>query len=537
MTTQRNSQLNRSTAPTELFDVIVIGAGINGAGIARDAAKRGLKVCVLDKGDIGAGTSSWSTRLIHGGLRYLEHLEFGLVRESLRERETLLRIAPHLVKPLPILIPIYKGMRRSRREIRAGMVLYDLLSFDKTLPRHRKLSRDATLLKAPGIRSTALTSSVIYYDAQVQFAERLVLENILDAQRSGAEVLTYAEVVRIVSKNDQTNGVEFIHHGQRSFVRGRLVINAAGPWVDRLLGIMGDSKRLIGGTKGSHIIVAQFAGAPQVALYSEAQADGRPFFILPWNGQYLIGTTDIHFNDDPDQARCDSGELEYLLNETNYLIPQAKLSHDQILFTYSGVRPLPFTDSDQEGKITRRHFIEEHPRLGNVFSLVGGKLTTYRNLAEQSVDLTFHKLNKNLSVCRTADVPLPGATSLDATASDIHGSRLFDRAITERLLGIYGSRTGELIQICNQDPDLLRTLRSCGQTLKGEIVFAFECEMAHTLADCLLRRTMIGLREGLGAGIDVEAAAIGRRFLGWTEIRAKEEIAHYRKYIERFKVP
>src|SRR5687768_1126755 len=206
------------------FDVIVVGAGINGAGIARDAAMRGLKVLLIDKGDVGGGTSAGSTRLIHGGLRYLEHGEFGLVRESLRERETLLKIAPHLVKPLPIMIPVYKNARRGKMQIRAGMLLYDLLSYDKTLPRHQILSRDETLQRAPGINPEGLTSAAVYCDAQVEFAERLVLENVLDADAQGAQVLTYAHVTRISTENGKASGLEFSANGQSKTVRSSFVI-------------------------------------------------------------------------------------------------------------------------------------------------------------------------------------------------------------------------------------------------------------------------------------------------------------------------
>src|ERR1700730_1728898 len=400
-----------SDIPNIEIDVIVIGAGINGAGIARDAAMRGLTVLLLDKGDIGGGTSSWSTRLIHGGLRYLEHGEFGLVRESLSEREILLKIAPHLVKPLPLLIPIYKGSRRGPVTIRAGMVSYDLLSFHKTLPRHRFLSPAEALNVAPGLNAEGLLAAAVYYDAQVEFAERLVFENVLAAQDQGATVVTYARVTELVVADRRACGVEFLagRPGERHTARGKIIINAGGPWVDQLLVQTSQNKPLIGGTKGSHIIVGPFSGAPSSAVYAEAEADRRPFFIIPWNGNYLIGTTDTRFEGDLDQVAAESGEIDYLLNETNRLFPQAKLTTNQILYTYSGVRPLPYTGGKDERGITRRHFIREHPQLNNLFSIVGGKLTTYRNLAEQCVDLLFRKLGKRAPKCTTSRVALPGA--------------------------------------------------------------------------------------------------------------------------------
>jgi glycerol-3-phosphate dehydrogenase len=396
-------------------DVIIIGAGINGAGIARDAAMRGLKVLLIDKADIGSGTTSASTRLIHGGLRYLEHFEFGLVRESLRERETLLKIAPHLVKPLPIAIPIYKGSKRGRATIRAGMILYDLLSLGKSLPRHRMLSRAETLKRLPGLNPEGLLGSAVYFDAQIEFPERLVLANVLAAREHGAEVFTYAPVTNLIVEGDSLLGVEFVtDDGNNHFVQTKIVVNAAGPWVDRVLARAHvESPTLIGGTKGSHIVVPSFPGAPATAIYLEAQSDRRPVFIIPWNGSYLIGTTDVRFEDDPDEVRCEMWEMDYLLAEANLVFPGARLTHDSVLFTYSGVRPLPRTSDKEEQSITRRHFIREHPRLRNLLSIVGGKLTTYRSLAEECVDLIFRKLGKYPPPCETAKKPL-------AAGSEVH---------------------------------------------------------------------------------------------------------------------
>ena len=368
------------------YDVVIIGAGINGAGIARDAAMRGLKVLLLEKGEIGAGTTSASTRLIHGGLRYLEHFEFGLVYESLHERETLLRIAPDLVRPLPMAIPIYKESRRGWLTIRAGMVLYDLLSWRKSLPRHRMLSRAETLERWPGLNPEGLVGSALYYDAQVEFPERLVLANVQSAREFGAEVLTHTRVTGLTG-----SGVEF--GGQ--FIEASVIINAAGPWIDLVLAPVNGPK-LIGGTKGSHIVVPVFPTAPANAIYLEARSDGRPIFIIPWNKLYLIGTTDVPFQADPDEVRCEDWEIDYLLSETNLAVPGAKLTRDSILQTYSGVRPLPYQSR------TRRHFIREHPQLPNLLSIVGGKLTTYRSLSEECVNLIFRKLGKNPPPCRTA---------------------------------------------------------------------------------------------------------------------------------------
>jgi glycerol-3-phosphate dehydrogenase len=403
----------RAIGETE-FDLAIVGAGINGAGIARDAAMRGLTVLLIDKGEIGGGTTSASTRLIHGGLRYLEHFEFGLVRESLRERETLLRIAPHLVKPLPMTIPIYKQSKRGRVTIRAGMIAYDVLSWGKSLPRHQMLSRAQTLAELPGLNPEGLLGSAFYFDAQVEFPERLVMDNVMAARELGAQVFDHTMVTKLLVEEKLVSGIEFVTaDGRTHSARALVVINATGPWIDRLLERAPvESPRLIGGTKGSHIVMPSFPTAPASAIYLEARSDGRPMFIIPWNGKYLIGTTDVRFEGNPDDVRCESWEVEYLLDEANLAFPKARLTTEDIVLTYSGVRPLPVTNEKDEQSITRRHFIREHPRLSNLLSIVGGKLTTYRSLSEECVDLIFRKLGKNPPPCRTAT---------EVLAADKHG--------------------------------------------------------------------------------------------------------------------
>jgi glycerol-3-phosphate dehydrogenase len=521
------------------FDVIIIGAGINGAGIARDAAMRGLKVLLLDKGDIGGGTSSWSTRLIHGGLRYLEHGEFGLVRESLRERETLFRIAPHLVRPLPIVIPIYKNARRGLWTIRSGMIAYDALSFGKSLPRHRILSRAEALQQEPGLNPEGLNGAAVYYDAQVEFAERLVLENVLSAVEHGAIVITYARVTDFLFADGAAPGVNFKNEldEENHATRARIIVNAAGPWVDQVLGHAGaSSPRLIGGTKGSHIIVASFPGAPAKALYTEAETDRRPFFIIPWNGQYLIGTTDVRYRGDLDQVQIDPAEIDYLLRETNRLIPPANLTREQILYTYSGVRPLPFTEDKDEQNITRRHFIREHPELENVLSIVGGKLTTYRSLAEQAVDLVFKKLRRTSPKCTSDRAPLPGAATSEFKrfSEEFVASSGFPARVSERMLRVYGTRATEVRELASQNPSLAKTFNQDADAIAAEVVFSFTREMAASLADCLLRRTMVGLNPLRGVGDDLLATEIARKHLGWSESRAQDEVANYREQVQSY---
>jgi glycerol-3-phosphate dehydrogenase len=546
-----------SEVSQQQFDVIVVGAGINGAGIARDAAMRGLNVLLLDKGDIGSGTSSWSTRLIHGGLRYLEHGEFGLVRESLRERECLLKIAPHLIRQLRILVPIYKNARRGVWTVRAGMIAYDALSFDKTLPGHRMLSRAETLQEAPGLNPEDLLGAAVYLDAQVEFAERFVLENALSAIAHGATILTYARVDRFLIEEGMIRGVEctrvhdsgttiseamnsgtagLISNKDRHSITGRVVINAAGPWVDQVLNESAvNSPRLIGGTKGSHIVVAPFAGTPETAIYVEAEADARPFFIIPWNRNYLIGTTDIRYDGDLDHVAIDNDEIAYLLRETNRVIPGAKLTREDILYSYSGVRPLPFTNDKDEQSITRKHFIRRHHEIENLFSIVGGKLTTYRSLSEQAVDLVVQKLQKRSMGCTTDRQPLPGAETPDfaAFSNDFKQRSGLTETISDRLLRIYGTRSSSILNLIGDEPSLAEVFDTETGAMAAEVVFAFKQELAQTLSDCLLRRSMVGLNSICGLNAVDAAARVAQSNLGWSRERVALETIAYKNEISR----
>jgi glycerol-3-phosphate dehydrogenase len=521
------------------FDVVVVGAGVNGCGVARDASMRGLRVLLLDKGDIAAGTTAASTRLIHGGLRYLEHGEVGLVRESLRERETLLRrVAPHLVRPLPMLVPVYAGRRRGRVRLRAGMLTYDLLSSSKTLPRHRMLDAAEALRHAPGLEPEALRGAALFYDAQVEYAERLAVENALDARAGGATVLTYARVERLLVEGGAARGVVFkdLLGGATHEARARVVLNAAGPWVDAVLeGSSAEREELIGGTKGSHVVVRAFAGAPRAAVYAEAAEDGRPFFVVPWDDKFLIGTTDERYAGDLDRVEADGREIEYLLRETNRVLPTARLTRGDVLYTYSGVRPLPRVAEGEESGITRRHFIKAADVRG-LFSIVGGKLTTYRALAEEAVDLIFRTLGQAPPPCRTDARPLPGAAveDFEAFRRDFNARSTLTPKSTARLLKVYGVRAAEVLRLAQSDAELSQVISEETGSVGAEVVHAFREEMAETLADCLLRRTMIGLNGSVGLDALGRTADIAQKFLGWDDERAAREVEAYRSYVERF---
>lgn len=521
------------------YDIIVIGGGINGAGIVRDAALRGLRVLLLEKGDFGSGTSSWSSRLIHGGLRYLEFGEIPLVFESLHERRRLRIVAPHLVSQLRLNLPIYSAARRGRLIIRLGMLAYDLLSMGKKIPRHRMLSREELLQEEPGLNAQGLLGGAQYYDAQVSYAERLVMENIIGAQQAGADVRNYSPVIGITVSEGKVESLQFINgaNGVETKVSAGLVINAAGPWVDQVLATVNrEMPRFMGGTKGSHIVVGTFAGAPQSAFYVEARADGRPFFIIPWNNQYLIGTTDIRYDGEPGDAVASKAEIDYLLSETNRVFPAADLNVGDIHFAYAGVRPLPRRDKGPESAISRKHIIRMHRKLAkNLVTIIGGKLTTYRNLAEEAVDLAVGKLRVGARACQTRSLPLPGALDLSAVRKNLLADNNLCRECSERLLGVYGSRAVEVVALATNDSVLAETLDPARSVLAAEVIFVLRHELARNLTDIVHRRLMIGLSADQGEPMIEKIAALAATEAGWSDAEKQRQMAQLRRYNQRLR--
>jgi glycerol-3-phosphate dehydrogenase len=518
------------------FDLIVIGGGINGAAIAREAAVAGNAVLVLEREDFGSGTSAASTRLIHGGLRYLEHAEISLVRESLAERERLLQTAPHLVEPLEIFLPQRRGARRGRLAIRLGLSLYDLLSLGKSVPGHRILDRDALLAELPGLETADLVGGAAYFDAQVCFPERLVLENLLDAAQAGASVQSHTAAADIRVEDGRVRGVAWTAAGRQGFARAPVVVNAAGPWVDEVLGGLAET-RLIGGTKGSHLIASPFETAPAHAVYAEAASDGRPFFIIPWNGLYLIGTTDERYEGDPGRAAIESAEAHYLIDETRRLFPRAHDLERRIRYAYAGIRPLPATRGVKTGAITRRHLIKAHRGIEGLYSIVGGKLTTHRALAADCLRRLRGRLPAR-DAGATALRLLPGALRADERAALLGDlSRAVGEATAARLWRTYGGRARRLLERAGDSSELRQRLGPGSDYLVGELVFAIEEEWAVSLADILMRRTMAGLDADSGRRAAPLAADWLVRLGLWDKRRAAEEIAAYRALGRRFAVP
>lgn len=532
------------------YDVLIIGGGINGAATARDAALRGLKPILLEKNDFASGTSSWSTRLIHGGLRYLEYFEFKLVRESLRERELLLEHAPHLVHPVQLTIPIYKRGARSYWEVQAGMLLYDILSYDKTVPSHRMLTATKFQQLFRAVDDEGLTGAAQYFDGQAEYAERLCLENILSAQDAGATVLNYVKVTALhCDRNrithltcvDELSGQEFTVKGKNNAV----VINTAGPWVDQVCKLgqtenyqsfLLESKRLMGGTKGSHIVVSPFSGAPDTAFYVEAKSDNRPFFIVPWLGMYLIGTTDIRFEGNLDSIKANNDEIDYLLYETNRIFPTAQLTRDDVRFTYSGVRPLPYTEGQSTGSITRKHILHEHRDVGisNLISLIGGKLTTFRQVGEELVDAVYRKQGRTPPPCPTRESPFFGAIWPDdpqiQTVTQQYADRLSVNTVAH-LFKLYGCKAPAVLALTDEHPDLLQPIADGFPDIRAQIVYAVQAELAHSYVDILRRRTTLAMQANYGLDLLSVLEETLKRHCGWSQADCDRSAEQYWIYI------
>ena len=513
------------------FDVVVIGGGINGAGIAREAALAGYSVALFEKHDFAWGTTWRSTKLIHGGLRYLEHGEVGLVFESLRDRALLMGEYPGMVRPLQLMLPVYGDDRHGPVAIGLGLTAYDALSFrpgGPRLPRHRRLSREEAGIAAPAMRSHGLRTAFQYWDCQVAYPERLCAETLAEARAAGAETLNHAGVVAPLRAGERIRGVAVrdAFTGRTAEIRSRIVINAAGPWVDGVMRELGTPLRQLGGTKGVHIVVDFGGNAPTTAVYSEARTDHRPFFVIPWRGKHLVGTTDTRFERSPDDVRPLPHEVEYLLHEVESLFPESKLSPKSVLYAYAGVRPLPRSPGNPEGSVTRRHLVRDHTRDGSagLVSIVGGKLSTYRSLSKLVLGTIKRKLGQR-STSGNARRPskCPEAGGVERTSAIHAGEPLQDY-----LSNLYAQSLPAVLGMLDGNQSLSRPLCPHGPDIEGQVVYAARHEQARSLADALLRRTGAGWNSCLGLDAAPRAAELMSAELGWEPERVAAELTSYR---------
>ncbi|MEU9119788.1 glycerol-3-phosphate dehydrogenase/oxidase [Streptomyces sp. NPDC048506] len=519
------------------LDILVVGGGVVGAGTALDAATRGLSTGLVEARDWASGTSSRSSKLIHGGLRYLEMLDFALVREALKERGLLLqRLAPHLVKPVPFLYPLaHKGWERWYAG--TGVVLYDAMSVSsghgRGLPVHRHLSHKRALRVAPCLKKDALVGALQYYDAQMDDA-RYVATIVRTAAAYGAQVANRARVVGFLREGERVVGarVQDVEVGDEYRIRARQIVNATGVWTDDTQALIGERGQFhVRASKGIHLVV------PKDRIHSTTglilRTEKSVLFVIPWGRHWIVGTTDTDWDLDKAHPAASSADIDYLLEHVNSVLA-TPLTRDDVEGVYAGLRPLLAGESDATSKLSREHTVA-HPVPGLVV-VAGGKYTTYRVMAKDAVDEAVHGLDQRVAECVTEDVPLVGAEGYKAlwnarariaVRTGLHVARI------EHLLNRYGSLTEEVLELVVADPSLGEPLAAAEDYLRAEVVYACTHEGARHLDDVLTRRTRISIETfDRGTRSAREAAELMAPALGWGSEQVEKEIAHYEKRVE-----
>lgn len=473
-------------------DLLVIGGGITGAGVARDAALRGLDVALIDGQDFGAGTSSRSSRLIHGGLRYLEHGQLHLVFEALRERRILLQLAPHLVRPLPFVVPIFRGDRVPRWKASLGLVLYDLLAGRGNVRRHRTLGKRALLELEPLLRERGLTGGALYHDAQCDDA-RLTIATVRAAALHGALVANHVAAASLVRDGTRVVGAHLRDRitGAEGEIRARLVVNATGPWSDALRRLEDPGAApILRPTKGSHAVVRAARVGNRHAVIFTSPVDGRVMFVLPWGDWTYIGTTDTDTTESPETVRATEEDLVYLLRSANALYPGAHLDPEDVVSSWSGLRPLLAADpASSASALSREHRILRGP--GGMITVAGGKLTTFRRMAAEVVDRVTKELARPAGPGRQRSEaePLPGGEAATSEGFRSAGLELgLPEATVEHLLRQHGGETPAIYTLCRERPALAEPLHPEHPAIAAQVVFAVRREFAVTSEDVLQRR-------------------------------------------------
>ena len=520
------------------FDVLVIGGGINGVAIARECAQWSKRTLLVEQNDFSSGTTSRSTRIIHGGLRYLEHGEIGLVRESLRERERLLGQFPHLVRPLQFLLALPKqsrGLLRSGLAIRTGLWLYHRWAGGK-----RAAQGDLTAFERQLDNGNAW-SIYSYEDAQCEFPERLVAEWLAESAASGAVVCNHTQLLEISRSNGRVTGARLRDRisAQEYTVKAANIINATGPWADAVIGASGISTpQMIGGVRGSHLVLPKFAGAPEQAIYTEA-VDGRPIFVIPWNGQLLVGTSEVSGSNNPDNPQPSAQEIDYLFQSFARLFPRSGLTPANIRYEFAGIRPLPFAPGKASSSITRRHILHDHAHEGaaGLISVIGGKLTTAASLAREVV--------RKLGV----DIPEPVNAFASPTAEeDVESSvkqwahlvackAKIPAGCAEAIAEWHGRHALAIAHAASHDERLREPLCSHSCHLVAEAVEAVAHESAVTLGDILLRRVPVALGACWQEECSREAAHKIGNALGWDQSRVYMELLRLEEERDQFLHP
>jgi glycerol-3-phosphate dehydrogenase len=477
------------------FDLLVLGGGITGAGVALDAATRGLRVALIDKGDFAGGTSSISSKLVHGGLRYLEHGDFHLVYEALHERARLLHNAPHLVHPLRFVLPLYAGARVPPWKWRAGLLLYDVLAGRGNIRRSRQRPLVQVEKEFPGLRRGGLLGGLEYHDAQMDDA-RLCVEVLRTAATNGATLANYVEAVAFDRQGGRVRGVRAWDRlaGRNLAINARQVLNATGPWGDAVRRLAGEETGpLLRPTKGVHLVAPDRGlGAAFLLLHP---TDGRVFFVIPWLGKTLVGTTDTACDDPPDQVAATPEDVAYLLEGHNHYF-SPPLTAEEVLGSFVGLRPLIRARPGRPSDLSREFQVEVGPT--GLLTVAGGKYTTYRRMAETITDTVVHRLGLERR-CRTRDLRLDGAPDgpwerfEPAAVRRLCAGGLFTKEAARHLVRRYGRRAEDVAAYAERDPELALPVVAGEPDVRAEFAYQREFEMAQTPADFLLRRTRLGL--------------------------------------------
>ncbi len=525
----RDEQIRRLGKDT--FDVAIIGGGINGAAVARDAAMRGLTVALLDKGDFAGATSSRSSKLIHGGLRYLAQGRLGLVYEALRERELMRRrTAPHLVRLMRFLMPIYEGRGPGRLWLGAGLLLYDVLARLPKMERHRNLNAAEVSACEPALRRDRLRGGAIYYDASTDDA-RLTWENLLDAFEYGAAVANYVALEALTATGGRvvSAGARDVVSGRAIELRARIFVNASGPWVDAVRRLDDrDASPIVRLTKGSHLLIPR-ARIPVSEALALNDGAGRIVFAIPRDGYVLVGTTDTDFDGDRECVAADSADKEYLLGVLNDVFPAAGLSAHDIESSFAGLRALTVAASGAPASAVSREEVILESRSG-LITIAGGKLTTHRAIAQRIVDRIMLRLGRPSGRCPTLDTPLPGVRPLDAHPAGADRERresmeAIDPAIRTHLVSRYGTRAPLVANLAQERAELAAPLAAGSPVIGAEVIFAVREEMAMTVSDCLLRRMGLGCSPGEARAVAPVAARLMAQECGWSATRERAEQA------------
>ena len=515
------------------FDVVVIGGGVTGAGAALDAATRGLSVALVEARDWAAGTSSRSSKLFHGGLRYLEQLEFGLVREALRERELMTtRLAPHLVKPVPFLYPLAHRVWE-RPYVASGLALYDTIGGHSSLPGQKHLSRRAALRMFPGLRDDALVGAVRYFDAQADDA-RHTMTVARTAARYGAVVRTSTRAVGFARESDRVVGVVLrdAEDGRETTVGAGVVLNCTGVWTDEIQALSGGRGRFkVRASKGVHVVVPREKIVGDVGLILRTPTS--VLFVIPWKNHWLIGTTDTDWNLDLAHPAATRSDIDYLLDRVNEVLV-APLTHEDIEGVYAGLRPLLAGESEESSALSREHAVARV--VPGLISIAGGKYTTYRVMAADAVDASAEELPKRVAPSCTDRVPLLGADGYFAMRNQIEalaGEYGLHPYRVRHVLDRYGSLIRDVLEPGLADPSLLYTVPGAPDYLMAEVRYAVTHEGALHLEDVLTRRTRISIEyPHRGVESAPSVAALVGSVLGWTDARREAEVAAYVTRVE-----